>query len=407
MDPLRKAKSYRAALQIIRRLREQGHVALLAGGCVRDMLLKRSPQDYDVATDAVPDRVCSLFRRTRRVGAQFGVVLVRQVGVWIEVATFRSDSHYEDGRHPVTVTFSDPEQDAKRRDFTINGMFLDPITDEVIDYVDGLSDLRQGVVRTIGEPRDRFAEDHLRLIRAVRFAQRLQYQIEPDTFEAIKEHAPKLQFVSPERIREELERILADLHRADAVRQLAETGLIQHLWTGADWSEERVTLAVDALGALPDHPAPATCLAGLLLPWDTGEVGRICRALRCSNSLRSQVTWLCGHLPDVTAEREPTLADLKLLMHNPLFPELLALGRAILTARGQSTEPVERLAARAKTVPEDQIHPDPFVRGEDLIALGLKPGPVFKDLLDRAYRAQLEGEIRTRSDALAWLRCQV
>ena len=198
-----------AAMAVVRRLRDHGHTAYLAGGCVRDMLLGREASDYDVATDATPDKICSLFSRTRKVGVQFGVVLVRQGRHWIETATFRTDVNYEDGRRPERVEFTTAEEDARRRDFTVNGLFYDPLEDRVIDYVAGRRDLEDGVIRAIGEPAARFAEDHLRLLRAVRFATRLGFQIEPETARAIRSHAAKIERISPERIREELEKMLA------------------------------------------------------------------------------------------------------------------------------------------------------------------------------------------------------
>src|SRR5882724_7855964 len=192
------------ALVVLKRLREAGHVAYFAGGCVRDLLLGAEPKDFDVATDAPPSRVQELFRNTQAVGAAFGVILVRQGGSQIEVATFRADAGYDDGRHPSKVRFTTAEEDARRRDFTINGLFLDPVGGQVIDYVRGQDDLRAGVIRAIGNATERFEEDSLRLLRAVRFAARLGFEIEPGTAAAIKAHAPQLKRISPERIADEL-----------------------------------------------------------------------------------------------------------------------------------------------------------------------------------------------------------
>ncbi|RMF77512.1 MAG: CCA tRNA nucleotidyltransferase, partial [Planctomycetota bacterium] len=198
-------------------MHDAGHTALLAGGCVRDLLLGAQPQDFDVATDATPERVCELFRGTRRVGAQFGVVLVRQRRTWVEVATFREDFQYRDGRRPEAIRYSDARHDAQRRDFTINGMFLDPLAAELIDYVGGRFDLSARLVRAVGDPAQRFAEDHLRLLRAVRFAARLGFEIEPTTLDAIRAFGDRLPRVAAERRREELDKMFAHPQRARAL----------------------------------------------------------------------------------------------------------------------------------------------------------------------------------------------
>lgn len=237
------------AIAIARKLIRAGHVALLAGGCVRDLLLGREPQDYDVATDAPPARVGELFHPTRLVGARFGVVLVLRNRQWIEVATFRSDGPYLDGRHPTQVHFTDAHEDARRRDFTVNGMFLDPLKRTVIDYVDGQADLQAGLIRAIGDPTARFDEDQLRLLRAVRFAARLAFTIEPQTLTAIQANAAKLASVAPERVREELEKMLVHPQRRQAFRLLRETGLLPHLWPHASWQPQQIAAADTLLGA--------------------------------------------------------------------------------------------------------------------------------------------------------------
>ncbi|MBN1344629.1 MAG: CCA tRNA nucleotidyltransferase [Phycisphaerae bacterium] len=399
--PRRHAEFRQAAIDIIRRLRDNGHVALLAGGCVRDMLLGLDPKDYDVATDAVPQRVVELFQRTRQVGAQFGVVLVKERRIWVEVATFRSDHSYEDGRHPVSVTFSDPESDAARRDFTINGMFLDPLAEEVIDYVGGQRDLRAGIIRTIGPAPQRFAEDHLRLIRAVRFAGRFEYTIEPETREAIREHAAMITRVSAERIREELEKILKDAHRAAAVRLLADVGLLDHLWPGSEWTGERIDLSAAMLEKLPKRTGFVLPLACLLIHWPRQEVNSVCRELTCSNDVRKRVVWLVERIEALTDAQALGLADLKLLMQSPDFGNLETLTGAWLEATGRSTEAYRRIVERASEVSRDEIAPEPLIDGDDLIAMGLSPGPLFSTVLDRVYRAQLEGGVTTKAEATA------
>ncbi len=401
MSQPRRASPRDAAVTIIRRLRDQGHCALLAGGCVRDMLLNREPDDYDVATDAVPQRVMSLFSKTRQVGAQFGVVLVRQAGVWIEVATFRSDHRYEDGRHPVAVTFSDPEEDARRRDFTVNGMFYDPIGDEVIDYVGGQADLRAGLIRTIGNAEHRFAEDHLRLIRAVRFAARLQYAIEEETYRAVRKHAALISRVSAERVRDELEKILTDPHRARALRDMADLGLLGHLWTDPDWTAEREALSAELLGHLGERTSFALAMACMLIHWSEQHVNRVCRDLTFSNELRHRVVWLVGHRRALLDPDGLTLADLKLLMQHAGWSALLELTRVWLEATNRPLDAYELAVERARAIPPEEVAPAPLVDGEDLIALGLSPGPIFKRILDRVYREQLEGKLADRAQAMA------
>jgi len=390
-----------AAVGIIRRLRANGHIALLAGGCVRDMLLGHRPKDYDVVTDAVPQRVAELFKKTRLVGAQFGVVLVRQGGVWTEVATFRSDHEYADGRHPTRVTFGDPAEDAQRRDFTINGMFYDPLTHEVIDYVGGQKDLRDGLIRAIGPPEKRFAEDRLRLIRAIRFAGRFQYRIEPHTYQAIRRHAHLIAHVSAERVREELEKMLTDARRAWAFRMLIESGLLRHLWPKSDWNAERAELSAAMLQRLPVRSSFAAAVACILVHWPSQEVNRICRDLTCSNDLRKRVTWLVEHHRTLAEADDMSLADLKRLMQHPGFEELLTLTSAWLAAKGRSLSAFHRAVRRARAIPADQVAPPPLIDGADLIAMGLTPGPMFKRILERVYDAQLEGTVATKAQAKA------
>jgi len=395
-----KRSARQAAVQIIQHLRENGHIALLAGGCVRDTLLGHRPKDYDVATDAIPPRVIELFRKTRQVGAQFGVVLVKQSGVWVEVATFRSDHDYRDGRHPTHVTFGGPIEDAQRRDFTINGMFFDPVTEQVIDYVGGQKDLREGVIRTIGPAEQRFAEDHLRLIRAVRFSARFGYHIEPETHLAIRTQARLITRVSAERIRDEFEKILADPNRAGAFAQLEELELLSHLWPESDWNEQRIALTRAILAGLPEQVSFATAMAAILIHWPGHEVGRICRDLTCSNDVRKQVVWLVENHAAMGTQESMTLADLKTLMRRPEFDDLLALTLAWLRATHQAETVYERLVQRARAIPHEDIAPPPLLTGADLIELGLSPGPRFKQILDQVYRAQLEGTLQTKDDAL-------
>lgn len=380
-----KCEAARAAIEIAQKLREGGHEALLAGGCVRDLLLGRAPSDFDVATNATPERVCALFRSTRQVGAQFGVVLVKRRGRWVEVATFRSDGKYSDGRRPDSVTFGDARGDAARRDFTVNGMFLDPETMGVIDYVGGRVDLELGVVRAIGEAAARFEEDHLRLLRAVRFAARLGFEIEEGTMKAAKANAAKLSGVAAERVLDELERMLSHRSRARAVRLMREAGLLPYVWHGAAWDPGYVEAAIRLLdrmettvresrelvspradeddrleadatktkrphvdGTSKDGPeAGATLRGGMSTPVTygrfgarvtfegafavlvgdrpTAEVEEVCRRLTMSNEQREAVAWLVRHQGDLDDPERPTLAELKRLMGHRAFGDLRAI----------------------------------------------------------------------------------
>ena len=383
-----------AALQVIRTLHEARQVALFAGGCVRDMCLGRQPKDYDVATDATPERIIALFRRTRKVGMKFGVVLVGAGRHWIEVATFRTDGPYSDGRRPVEVHFTDARQDALRRDFTINGMFYDPARDEVIDHVGGRADLEAGLIRAIGDPDRRFGEDHLRLLRAVRFAARFAFDIEADTASAIRRRAGDLRRISAERIRMELEMILSHEGRASAFRMLRDLGLLPNLWPDAAELEPHGQAIEATLERLTEACSFEAGFAAMLHPLPVDRVKAVCRALTCSNRSAQTVAWLLDHSEDVDQSDELSLADLKLLMANAGFGELVALWRARLAARGLSQEGLGRLERRAEDIRPEEIAPPPLLTGHDLAELGVPEGPKYKRILDAVYYQQLNGDIR-------------
>ncbi|HUW83723.1 MAG TPA: CCA tRNA nucleotidyltransferase [Phycisphaerae bacterium] len=393
-----------AAVAIMKRLRKAGHKALLAGGCVRDMLLGRRPKDHDVATDATPQRVMALFRRRREVGAQFGVVIVGLGDQWIEVATFRSDLAYADGRHPQQVVFSDARQDAIRRDFTVNGMFYDPIAKRVIDYVGGQADLRRKVIRAIGDPAHRFREDHLRMVRAVRFATQLGFHIDRATAEAIHHGAEHMRRISAERVRDELSLILASPRRADGVGLLDRTRLLPHLWSGDSWPPERLKLSRAVLERLPRRCSFELGLAALLTATHPRQADRTCRALTCSNPTRKAVVWLLENESTLQNEAQLELADLKQMMQHAYFDELLALVRARLLAEDRPLACYRSLRRRAAAIPPEAVEPVPFVNGNDLVAMGMTPGPAFSRLLHAVYRAQLNEQVRTRSQAVTLLR---
>lgn len=387
------------AVLVARRLRDAGHEALLAGGCVRDLLRGATPTDYDVATDATPQRVSHLFRPTRQVGAAFGVVLVRSDGQWIEVATFRSDGHYADGRRPTTVTFTDAAHDAQRRDFTVNGMFLDPLAGEVIDYVGGRADLDARLLRCIGDADTRFDEDYLRLLRAVRFAARLHLTIEPTTSAAIVRHAPRLREIAAERVRDELEKMFDAPSRGECVRLLIETRLIGHLWEGENWNDDALARLQALMSCLGDD-ARFEAAMSLLLAASPMQVDRVCRSLTCSNEQRELIEWLTRHQADLDAASRLTLAAFKRLLAHRGYAQL----RAIAIARyAGDRDRIAALDARAASIAPDAIAPPPLVTGQDLIDRLVAAGPIFKELLDALYTEQLDEQLASRDAALARL----
>jgi poly(A) polymerase len=391
------------ALEIVEKLRAAGFEALWAGGCVRDELLGLVPKDYDVATSAVPDQIRELFgrRRTLAIGAAFGVVTVlgpRAAGQ-VEVATFRSDATYSDGRHPDSVTFTSAEADAARRDFTINGLFYDPVEGKVVDYVGGQEDLRQHVVRAIGDPHQRLREDKLRMLRAVRFAAAFDFRIDDETYRAVRESAGQINDVSAERIGVEIRRMLVDANRTVAMGLLRDTNLLPEVLPEvaalppAAWQE---TLRV--LGRL-DEPTLPLALATLLLE-DAGgpEVAvAVGRRLRYTNKENDRAAWLIRHLPTVEqAQHVPWPRLQRVLVHDGAA-ELVALLQAIVGADNEAVAFCrERLAW-----PADRLNPTPLLDGSDLIAHGHSPGPPFAALLEQVRDAQLEGKITSRDEALA------
>lgn len=389
------------ALDIVRKLRAANFEALWAGGCVRDQLLGLEPKDYDVATSALPEQIRELFghRRTLPIGAAFGVVTVlgpRAAGQ-IEVATFRADAGYSDGRHPDSVSFTDAQNDAQRRDFTINGLFYDPIANEVVDYVDGQKDLEARVIRAIGNPRLRFGEDKLRMLRAVRFAAAFEFTIEHSTMRAIREMAPDLTSVSAERIGMELRRMLLDRNRAVAMQLLRESNLLWQVLpelsvlSNDDW---RHTL--DRLARL-DNPTLCVALAALLLGAENADVQAIVRRLRYTNKEIERTAWLIEHL--VTVAHAPSVPWPKLqrvLVHEGAA-ELLSLVASI----SEENDAALAFCRERLNWPSEKLNPPPLLDGGDLIRHGLTPGPQFAELLEQVRDAQLDGEIATREDAIA------
>ena len=391
-----------AALCVLERLRAGGHTAYFAGGCVRDMLLDVIPKDYDVATDATPDQVQSAFRRSRRVGAQFGVMLVRQFGHDVEVATFRTDGDYLDGRHPERVAFGTELDDAMRRDFTINGMFFDPQEDRLIDHVAGQVDIEARLIRTIGDPAQRFAEDHLRMLRAVRFAARLDFIIHADTLDAMERHAEKLRGISAERIWMELSEILAMPRRAVGVSLLVESGMDRHLCDSWDFDAAADSPAFVRLAALPEEALHSTlALAALTADLPADKLSRIGRSLKLSNVDREETVWLVGSLSLLRGGDALELADLKTLRAHLRWEDLLLLVRADEGTPGAHPGTADALALRADKIPASQVQPPPLLTGDDLHQMRVPPGPEFGRILKQVYRAQLNEAIATKRDAIA------
>lgn len=417
------------ALAVLRRLREAGHVAYFAGGCVRDELLGLKPADYDVATDAPPARVRELFSQTQAVGAAFGVILVRHRRSTVEVATFRSEGNYHDGRRPESVRFTTPEEDARRRDFTINGLFLDPVENRVIDYVGGKQDLAARVLRAIGDADARFGEDHLRLLRAVRFAARFDLSIDHATAAAIRAHAPQLARISPERIADELRAMLTPLTRVRAWEMLWEFSLLPVIlrflphhsagrpYRGGGHGEGDALfpslapgepvhfgLALAALTLCYRIHAGGLCAPELLLtPREIQTSVQSCRkALRISNEETEVMRASLEVMPLLEAD-PPTLARLKRFRASTGFEHAWRLLAALLAAYPDMTR-IIWLRERFAELEDVDCAPPPLITGDDLLAIGMAPGPAFKRILDAVYDAQLEHRITTRDEAMALAR---
>ena len=421
---------------IASRLRAEGHQALLVGGCVRDMLLGREPKDFDVCTDAPPDRLLGLFPQAVRVGAHFGVVLVREGPCQVEVATFRSDHAYLDGRHPEGVQFeTDPRKDVLRRDFTVNALLMDPESGEVFDYVEGRQDLKRSVIRAIGDPETRFREDHLRMLRAVRFAASLGFTIDQGTQEAIRRLSPLICRVSAERIRDEISRILIEGGARPGFELLDSTGLLTQVlpeiaamkgvaqppeyhpegdvWThtllmlGA-MKTPSLTLALGVL--LHDVGKPPTFRIAERIRFDGhAEVGArmavsILSRLRYSSDEMSQVeSLIANHLrfKDVPNMRQSTL---KRFLRMDRFEEHLELHRLDCISSHRRLENYEYARRKLAELPAETLRPPRLLTGRDLIDAGYSPGPPFKEMLEQVEDAQLEGRIQTRDDALNLIR---
>jgi poly(A) polymerase len=445
------------AISIVRTLQEHGHKAYLVGGCVRDLLLGREPADYDVTTDATPDEVMRIFPDTYAVGAQFGVVLVpspesnvaaetsRDVICYVspkanavEVATFRSDIGYSDGRHPDEVRFTkDPREDVERRDFTINGLLLDPVTNEVLDFVGGRKDLDAGIIRTIGEPERRFAEDKLRMLRAVRFAARFSYPIEPKTFQAIRRLASQINQVSRERVRDELSKMLTEGQARQAFLLLDETGLLHEVLPEIEAMKgvqqppqfhpegDVFVHTLLLLDKLP-HPCPITLAWGALLH-DVGkpatfriapdrirfdghvDVGvkiaeEICHRLRFSNHDTEQILALVKNHMRFAHVRQMNESTFKRFARMPRFDEHLQLHRMDCQSSHGDLTSYNFTRVKMASTPPAALRPTPLITGDDLIAAGYKPGPQFKEILSAVEDGQLEGRLPDSEEAMAFVK---
>jgi poly(A) polymerase len=437
------------AEQICRQLREAAYQAFFVGGCVRDILLGREPADYDVCTDATPEQVLRIFPRSLSVGAKFGVVIVVEdsqvddsssdaaAPIQVEVATFRSDVGYSDGRHPDSVVLAkSPQEDVKRRDFTINALLMNPETNEILDFVGGREDLRAGIIRAIGDAEQRFREDKLRMVRAVRFAARLHYEIEPKTFHAIQKLAPEITQVSPERLRDELTKLLTEGSARRAFELLDETKLLPQLLPeiarmkgveqppqfhpeGDVWIHTLLMLEKLPAGCSPtlawgvllhDVGKPATFTPpsgpdGRIRFDRHAEVGtrmaeEICRRLRFSNDDTEQIASLVASHMKFKDVLQMKSATLKRFARLNRFDEHLELHRLDCLSSHRMLENYDFVRRFTQETPAEEIRPPRLVTGDDLLAIGLRPGPVFKEILNAVEEAQLNDSIRTREEAL-------
>ena len=435
MDPMEKA-----AREIADRLRQRGHIAYFAGGSVRDMVRGLPAKDFDVATDATPNVVQKIFPRTYAVGAHFGVVVVVEGEFNFEVATFRSDGAYLDHRHPIEVRFSSPEEDARRRDFTINGMFFDPEKNEVIDFVGGRADIEKKIVRAIGDPAARFSEDRLRMLRAVRFVTVLDYKIDHSTWEALLANAESINEISAERIREELLKIFLSPNRVRGWDMLDQSGLMrailpeldamkgclqpeqfhpegdvfQHTRLMLELLPDKISLPLVFAVLLHDVAKPVTATVdetGRIRFNDHDRIGAamaesIMERLRFSRAeIDAVVEMVRQHMvfKDVPKMR---VAKLKRFMARPTFEEELELHRVDCASSHQMMDNYEFLLQKREEFANEPIIPPPLVRGDDLIALGMKPGPKFGEILEAVETRQLEGALKDRQEALDWVKAE-
>jgi poly(A) polymerase len=431
-----------SAVEIVRRLQAAGHAAFFVGGCVRDAQLGRVPEDFDIATSARPDQVEALFPRTVPVGRQFGVVIVLSGPDPFQVATFRAEHGYVDGRHPTAVRFSDAREDALRRDFTVNGLFFDPVSGELHDWVGGRADLQARVIRTIGSPAERFAEDHLRLLRAVRFAAQLDFALDPTTMAAVQANAPSIQTVSAERIRDELLKLFQPPHAARGLELLRDSRLLEHIlpevaaFSGCQQSPDyhpEGDVFEHVRRMLVELPADAPpSLAWAVLLHDVGKPVTASRdaatgemhfyghekiGADMARALLTRLRFPRKQIDEIVAVveqhmqfkdvRQMRKATLRRLLLRPTFPLELALHRLDCLGSHGRLDHYEFMVAEAEALARQPAVKPPLLTGDDLLALGLRPGPEIGALLAEARDRQLQDELRTRAEALAWLKNKV
>lgn len=437
MPSVRRDSKFRHAVELVQALHDKGHEAFLVGGCVRDLVMRRAPKDYDVATSARPEQVARIFPRTIPVGVQFGVQIVLKAGVPYEVATFRMDKEYRDGRRPEGVVFSGPKEDALRRDFTVNGLFYDPLKRKVIDYVGGQADLKKRMIRAIGDPARRFAEDRLRMLRAVRFAAGLNFAVDPETFLAIRRTSAEITEVSPERIRDELVKLFTGPQPGRGLTLLDESGLLEVILPevarmkgvaqppefhpeGDVFTHTRLLLdqlkgpsAVLALGGLlHDVGKPPTFRVADRIRFDGHDrvgakmAAAVCRRLRFSNAETDAITEVVADHMRFKDVKQMRLSTLKRFMGLATFPEQLRMHRADCVASHGDLSNWRFLQRRLKQLTPKEIRPKPLITGHDLLRLGHREGPLIGTILRAVEERQLEKELRSKEEALAWVQGQ-
>ena len=389
------------AKEVVQRLLDAGHEAYLVGGSIRDMVLEDTPKDYDIATSALPKQVQKLFKKNVPVGIQFGTVMVLRRGYSYEVTTFRADGRYVDGRRPTEVIFATVVEDVERRDFTINGLLYNAETEEVIDYVGGLEDLDAKIIRTIGDPFERFGEDRLRMLRAVRFASRLSFALEDDTMKAIQQMAPRIHEVSGERIQQELMKILQGANPRRGVALLAETGLLKELLPAM----EDVQACLHRMERLEHHTErdETLSLAMLLFDLSRDDAEDFLQRYRFSNDHTKGTLTLLEQHPQLATFSEKSIAEQKKLVRQPYAHNLLLLGIDIATLQETPLESLHDMQRKLTNWTKDDLRPTPLFNGNDLKTWGYQPGPHFKEIIFALEVAQLEGHLTELTQAKQWL----
>jgi len=389
-----------SAIEIIQELRDRQYEAYLVGGCVRDMVMGIEPADYDIATSARPEEIMTMFPRTEAIGAQFGVVLVIHHGHPYEVATFRSDEAYVDGRRPTGVVFTDARTDVMRRDFTINGLLFDPIGKTILDYVSGQKDIEGKIVRAIGEPARRFDEDKLRILRAIRFGARLGYTIESETWKAVCVMAPQIHQVSIERIQGEIVRILTEGQARTGFQMLHDSGLLLEILPEVQWNDH----LAQCLGILERGVPSDLAMAVLLHELQVSDVLRIMERLKFSRLEINHTVCLVARIPQFNTVRDMSISALKKFFRLPRFEDHLEIERICRTVSQANLENYDFALETFRGWTPRDIWPKPLITGEDLIAIEIPTGPVYKEILSAVEDEQLEGRITTREAAIEFVK---